>query len=583
MSILEVFLSLDIYGKNPVLKIGNRSSMQTYFGSVISLLTFLLGFALFLYFGIQAILKQNPRIVLSVINVDNPLPVYLSQNNFSFALGLSDPFTKNQFIDETIYTLSVNLATGNRIRINGTTAFKWNYQNFDVARCNVSNFPVSYQDAFSKLPLPNMYCIKDIPYSLFGKFANEAYSSLVLNLVECVNSTANNNTCKDKVVIDKYLVGAFLGLFYTDISIDPLNITYPNQIAMGNTYTSISNKRFTEIHQYMKPIKILSDNGFIFEDKQTNNFLQSDKYLIFNDFTPAVKFVTIKISLSNQFDIYQRSYTKAQDVAAQIGGMLNFLTTCGFILSYFYTDIKFNELLVNQLYGFEFGKRGKKGENGDKKIEIIEKNVKLQVNKEILILNKDLSADQISENKSKILSHSTKLNQNKKNKMTILEYVKKKNNCTNLEITIIESIKLFFCFSCMRNQPKIKFMKQATEIVYKKLDMINLLNCFDDLDRIKYLLLDKKQILLFDYLPKRHINDYILSEHDEDNDLKQDIGLKRKLSNKMQLFFSKNETKHINEDNIDTDIVNAFNEIKEKSNSNNSTKLDKKLVELYED
>ena len=122
-------------------------------------------------------------------------------------------------------------------------------------------------------------------------------------------------------------------------------------------------------------------------------------------------------------------------------------------------------------------------------------------------------------------------------------------------------------------------MLHATEMILKKLDLINLLHCFDDLERIKYLIMDENQIVLFDYLPKRHINDLILSDDDED----VVIGHKNKLSTKLQLFFNKNETKHINEDNRDLEIVNAFNEIKDKFTSKNCTKLDKKLIELYEE
>ena len=176
MSFSNCFLSLDIYGKNPAMTIGGKSSMKTYFGSILSLLTYMLGLSLLSYFGLQFILKTNLRIVMSILSIVEPPPVYLSQKNFSFAIGLEDPTkNNNHYIDESIYTLSASLNIGIRNK-SRNSSFDWKITPLDLNRCETSNFPVAYQSKFSSLVNEPMYCIKNISYALFGSYENDAYS-----------------------------------------------------------------------------------------------------------------------------------------------------------------------------------------------------------------------------------------------------------------------------------------------------------------------------------------------------------------------------------------------------------------------
>ena len=613
MSFSDIILSLDIYGKNPVMRIGNKSSMKTYLGSILSILTFLFGLTLFIYFGLQAILKQNPKINLSIKSVESPAPVYFSQKNFSFALGLQNPTTYNQYIDESIYTVSATLNIGKRKIVNGTSAFDWEITNLDLINCDISHFPNEYKSSFKSFPLDSMYCIKNVSYALFGTFVNEAYSFIKFNLYECVNSTKNNFSCKTKEKIDKVLGGAFFGFFFTDISIDPLNFTTPNQISVGDSYTTVSNKVYTEIHHYMKPIQISSDYGLVFEDIHTDYYLQKERLLIMNNFQPSVNFVSYTLKLSTELDIYKRSYTKVQDVAAQIGGMLNFLTTCGFILSYFYTEVKYNELLINQSY--DYGREKNEATKSGKILKltkIIEKhkdnlnfqnhelnsNINLNINAEIShvkLLNRSSVGDISELDKEKVnIINVLCLEQNsdlrsrndlmkviapEKGKISILEFLKKKKFSTKLNFSVWESVKIFFCYYCTRDQKKIKFMADTTDLIDKKLDMIELLHCFDQVERIKFLMMDEMQIILFDNLPKKLFRDYILMEQ------KPEFNQNRKMkkSSKLQRYQTQVDFGKNKEECNDKEIVNAFKHVKDKIKVNNFTCIDKKLYELFDE
>jgi hypothetical protein len=606
MSFCSNLLELDIYGKKPVLNVGNYNSLKTFFGSILSIITFLFMLVLVIYFGLQVILKHHARIIVSITNIPEPPPIFISQKNFSFALGLQNS-NFDQYIDETIYKVRARYVVAKRIKVNGSTVF--NYQNNDLKLipCDSSHFPHEYSAAVSVMPLLNMYCAEKLEIPLYGVYNNEAYSYIQIEYSECVNTTDNNFSCVDRKTMDSYLSGAYYSFAYTEITVDPSNTTNPNQIVLGDIYNIVTNKFQMSVFHELKTVHITTDSGLIFKEPQTNIFLQTKDILSMNSYAQGKKFLSYQLKLSTQIDIYQREYTKVQDVIAQIGGMMNFLTTCGMIVCYFYTEIKYGELLINQL--FEFKNCNKDGKVNSKISKVLNNRNRLTILNQSgnfnlsSIINIDCSRvvpnNIIKENAPGTpLNHTNDIVSLKENVNTNINQLRRsrtkvevknlgnENPSENkiptriiplerIHFEFFEAFHFFFCF-CFKKKKEI-FFKEALNRINNKLDIVHLLKCFDELDRMKFLLLDNKQRILFNCFPKRVIVDYEFYQENFQNSI---ISGKLNMSrfNDLQKYYSRIDLK--NNDVNDKEIMSAFNAIVERVKSNGGNNIDQVLIEL---
>jgi hypothetical protein len=326
-----------------------------------------------------------------------------------------------------------------------------------------------------------------------------------------------------------------------------------------------------------------------------------------NSYAQGKKFLSYQLKLSTQIDIYQREYTKVQDVIAQIGGMMNFLTTCGMILCYFYTEIKYGELLINQL--FEFKNSNKDGKSDSKVSKVMNNRSRLTILNQSgnfnlnSMINYDCSRvvhnNIIKENTPGTpLNHTNdivSLKENVNTNMSQFRRSKTKFDVKNLgredpsENTIktnkiplesiyfefLEAFHVFFCF-CFKRKKEI-FLKEALDRINKKLDIVHLLKCIDELDRMKFLLLDNKQRILFNYFTKRVIVDYEFYQENLQNSIISGK-FKRSRFNDLQKYYSMIDLKKNEVD--DKEIMNAFKAIAERVKSRGGNHIDKVLIEL---
>jgi hypothetical protein len=306
----------------------------------------------------------------------------LNSSNYGFAFGLQNPFTYDQFIEESIYRAEAYHITGKRIVSGNTTFFDWNLKKLELEICSVSKFPTSYHLLFKDLPLGNYYCLKNNSFSLFGTFLNEEYQYVMIKLFECRNKTSDlpestnnplvninneyNNTsdseksknnrnengdkkkeivCQPKQYIDEILAGTFFSLAHTDLTIDPTNYTNPNQLYSGDSYTTVSNQFFKEMHHYLNVINFNSDKGWLVSEIEKQTFLKLDFIKEMTDFRKSDNFLSYTLKLSTKVEIYTRSFAKVQNIAAEAGGFLKMISLVCLVFSFYYNKSKFYELI----------------------------------------------------------------------------------------------------------------------------------------------------------------------------------------------------------------------------------------------
>lgn len=363
------FIKFDFYGSKPQFQIRQLETFKTIFGSLLSILSVIVTILAIGYFSLEMFDVSNPQLVFSTRNLFSPPLFNLDNNTYGFAFGLQNAFTYNQFIDESIYRAEAYQMTGKRDK-NGI--FNWVVNQLELETCKINKFPTEYNQIFNNLPFNNYYCLKNTSFSLFGTFLNEEYQYIMLKFYECKNSTLeindvpNNNgnkilpkavICKPKSLIDEMLAGTFFSLAHTDLTLDPSNYTHPNQIYAGDSYTTVSNKFFKEMHHYLKIINLETDKGWLITDIHRNQYLQLDYIKEMTDFRKAENFLSYTIKLSTRIETYSRSYLKVQNVAANAGGFLKMISIVCLILSYYYNKTKFYEFIASELMSEKIDER----------------------------------------------------------------------------------------------------------------------------------------------------------------------------------------------------------------------------------
>ncbi len=165
--------------------------------------------------------------------------------------------------------------------------------------------------------------------------------------------------CKSKEYIDQILAGTFFNLPFTDITIDTTNFANPNQILIGDSYTTVSNKFFKEMHHYLHQIELSTDLGMLFSDKHTYQYLQNDLIKEMTDFRKAENFLSYSIKLSTRKETYLRSYAKVQNIAAELGGILKVINIICMLVSFYFSKSKFYELLANEIFDVNIDQNGR--------------------------------------------------------------------------------------------------------------------------------------------------------------------------------------------------------------------------------
>jgi hypothetical protein len=236
---------------------------------------------------------------------------------------ISNGNTYEQF-DETIFKLEAFQSESFK---NKEGYIDYKMTALKIEKCNFDKFSPFHREVFNGVPTYNMFCLEDT-FSVEGTYFSVNFRYLLVKVSECKNTTEYQK-CKSKAVIDKNLKLGFFTFAYTDINIDPTNYTNPNQIYNPNAYVPVSNEQYREVTHNQKLVRINTDKGWLFTDSTTEDYIQSDnaKELVLN--TPKENFLNYFFRFGNKVDTYNRSYTKIQNVAANIGGILKiFVIIC---------------------------------------------------------------------------------------------------------------------------------------------------------------------------------------------------------------------------------------------------------------
>ncbi len=436
----KYFLFLDIFGERPEFFINGYHSQKTIFGSIISLLLYIIIIILFIIFSLDILYHENPTLVKTNY-IDEVPEEYNFNNNFMVAIVLEYPnYTK--FINNKIYTLKIHET--NYSYINGSNVIN-SVREIKYKRCSEFKFTV-IPEYFEALDVDNIFCLNLTEFSIEGDYMRDRWRTILFNFEKCVNSTENNFTCESLEEIDNTLNGGYIELFITDTTIIPNNYKKPIKTFGRNIFNSLNGKDYSEFWLYLKRMDVITDNGLIFHNYNKKYTIAFDRFN-FLKFSPYNNlFLQVAIKLSSTREVYHRSYKKIQEICADLSG----LSKCVILFLEFFFYIFKNTLYKNYLLQFF---------NLDFKME--KKKIKF-INRTNCLINEKLLKNKIFNNISTLLN-------NKENNINI------SNSNVNLKFCNFEKKKTFLSFNYLTGKRKnTNAFNNEDNIICKKNQRLNI-------------------------------------------------------------------------------------------------------------
>ena len=336
------FLQCDFLGKTQNFTIAKKNTFRTYIGSILSLIIIAIMISFVTYFSISIFDKDNPNLVTTVYNVDDPPFTPINDSVHIMTLSLQTP-NYSLYIDESIYTLNAFFMKYT-ISHNGTQEIL--KEKLNIIKCNEYNFTL-LPDYFAHLDLDNLYCLdKNSSLYIKGEYGKEEWTFINYEFSRCVNTSENNNICKSDQEIDDKLAGGFLGIFMTDLSIIPNQYNNPSVLYGKNVFTTFMNDRYTDVWFYMKIIKVNTDRGLLLKDIKHEEFIAYDSFMTTSDYRRSDVFLNLHFRLSQRTEIYDRTYQKVQAIAAELGGIIKISLIIGELLVYLFREVLYKDYIL---------------------------------------------------------------------------------------------------------------------------------------------------------------------------------------------------------------------------------------------
>lgn len=502
MKYLPQFAQYDLFSKSPTLYIGGK----LYYGTIFGLFSTVLALMSYLICGIYFLLEmfdtKNVNSFTSVQNPSTPQSIPFTSEKFYFGFGVQHPKTYEFFLDESIY----NIKAYYKIATRNEEGFEWENSEVELEPCNISKFNTRYQKIFGKRKLNNMYCVKNFTYIIEGTYLQDKYSFLMFDFYRCQNSTENGNKCKPLDKIDFYLNSTFVAVEFTDISIDPSNYENPDSPILGETYSTVGNNFYREMHIFLKEVLFKSDRGLLFSNYKEKSYIQLDYLQDMFTLKAQDKFCSFTLKISNRIDVYERKYIKFQTTLANIGGIIKAVSTIGVILTTIYTQTSYELDLTNKMFSLSevtshknqvlLNQNSNKKNIGDVNSTNSFVNNKNKSNNYVKNANtvslKKLNTNLMKQFYSSVseLGNFGKSDKKKKKKLLI----------KRMKTIKLSGIELFFSKifpQCFNKKITIKLLNKGASIIKENLDIITILRELFNNVKLKKMIFTKEQFFLF--------------------------------------------------------------------------------------
>ena len=352
------YSNFDIYSKKLGFYFKNQEKVGSYLGLFLSLVFIIVSLSLFIVQIISISKRNELNVYDSTIYAQEMPSIQVDKSQLYFAFGLEEPLSSNRFIDEGIYVPKV--AFVEKVKQNDELVTV-NTTQLPLERCNVENFGENYQHLFTQNELNNSYCLKNFTNKLnfAGGYKYEKFNYMRLRIYPCVNSSANNYSCKPQKEIDNYLASGYFSILIKDFGLNPSNYTHPVVPTFQDLYTTIDKKIYRNYILNFGITEVHTDKGLLNEHITKDRYFQYRKEIqtfTFRDeqeYYKGKSIILVQFKMDDAVIIQKRSYTKIAEIFSRIGGYMQLMNTIFLLITALVNKLNFDLKIINEIFKFD--------------------------------------------------------------------------------------------------------------------------------------------------------------------------------------------------------------------------------------
>ena len=360
MNIENDFLTdFDLFGKVPELYYKGRSKKSSKLGIVLTVIYIILYIAFLLYKLIRMFKRVDMTFYDSYTFQGLP-SIKLTNNEFFGGFGMGG------IIDERMYYLTVDYVS--QVRVNGNWVI--DRKRLDTEICQLEWFGSEYQEIFSKLPLQNYYCIKDVSGMVLEGYSNlERYSYFNVRFFPCIGVTKDGTPCYDYNTKKQFFTQNVIELKIQDNYINPEDYKTPVIRREVDMNSPVFMDLFQLIYSYLQIVYVETDEditglNFFTDHTREQVYTRYDESFIiasplfYGDILRTGGPVAdVTLQLAAKVLTEKRQYMQLIDVLGDVGGLMEILYSFLSMISSFITEIMYDRSLVNNLFSFDLNKK----------------------------------------------------------------------------------------------------------------------------------------------------------------------------------------------------------------------------------
>ena len=369
---LEFLLELDFFGKEPNLYFEKKKKKTSYIGLIFTLIYIIIYVAFFIY----KIVRMAKRIDVTFYDTyaykDFPS---IKLTNEEFYGG----FSMGGVINETLYYATADFYSG----VKKEGVWHYNITSLEVETCNLERFGSKYKDLFRDQPLNNLYCMKNVDFSLEGYANLDRYSYINVKVYPCVGKTRDGTKdCAPTNDIIKFFGANTIEFKMEDNLLSPEVYETPVEPQRKDINAPVFLTVYQKIYSYIQIVFIETDNditglNFLAENKVEQYPKYDNSMLIAAPgdasiiFTPGKPVCDITMQLHQKILTTKRKYTTLLEVLGDVGGLMELIYSFFNMICSFIMEISYEKNLVNNLFAFDLNRKVIKFNHNKKSGDII--------------------------------------------------------------------------------------------------------------------------------------------------------------------------------------------------------------------
>ena len=363
--------NFDLFSNQITLFFNHNDKHSSIFSGILSLIYFIIILYFCILFSLDFLLKRNPNAFFYKRYVNEVGKYTLDPNGIFHFISFNSDKQYGIEIDKRAFTI-IGVTENDSImqeKNNITLYDHWIYESCD--QVDVMKLKKYFTNEIKEYYY-NSLCIKkfynkttkqiilkgnndfSFPFLEHGssKLNNKIYG---IYIQMCQNDTIiNDNNCYPvNIILNKLKSILNYGITFLESYIDVQNYNQPIQKVFHRLTNEFNEKVFTLNHLNFYPIVVNTHSGIIFDTltiKNSYNFNFNQRLI--SDINENYIFGTFNFWMENNLNIYERSYSKVQDIAGGVDGIVEItMIVFGFINVLFSEDYiithDINKLLYN--------------------------------------------------------------------------------------------------------------------------------------------------------------------------------------------------------------------------------------------